>query len=292
MYLLQNVYSSKESTSYIVSNKLFSTREAAVEERDKAVENALANDYSCYDDDCIDTVDTTFCGKAICGPDFTDVWFITNMEKVEIDDSDETAMQAPPEDYDTLNQPIVEVNPIEDIKFFVENIGDYDKEIKRMTDNGTYEKFLAEVHNKIDWGEVGDNMRTAENEAIAQSVDEVLARKASCENDLTKRQLAAETVDILDEYLFDKGIVIPCASESEEEDRKESDSCCALYGCEYWNLVDFLDNALTANTLSKDEIARQLLEEFESLLKSKNIDLQAFKKERGVLQNSISFIIS
>ena len=196
------------------------------------------------------------------------------------------------ENYDVLDCPVVEVNPVEDIKFFLENNGDYDKEVERMTDDGIYEKFLAEVDNKIDWGEVGDNMRTAENEAIAQSVDEVLARKASCENDLTKRQLAAETVDILDEYLFDKGIVIPCASESEEEDRKESDSCCALYGCEYWNLVDFLDNALTANTLSKDEIARQLLEEFESLLKSKNIDLQAFKKERGVLQNSISFIIS
>ena len=197
------------------------------------------------------------------------------------------------EDFDVLDYPIVEVNPIEDIKFFVENNGGYDKEIERMTDNGIYEKFLAEVDNKIDWGEVGDNMRTAENEAIAQSVDEVLKRKAFCENDLTNRQLAAETADILEEYLFDKGIVIPCASESEEEDRKESDdSCCALYGSEYWNLVDFLDNALTANTLSKDEIACQLLEEFESLLKSKNIDLQAFKKERGVLQNSISFIIS
>lgn len=196
------------------------------------------------------------------------------------------------ENYDALDCPVVEVNPVEDIKFFLENIGDYDKEVERMTDDGIYEKFVAEVNNKIDWGEVGDNMRIAENEAIAQSVDEVLKRKAFCENDLTSRQLAAETVDILDEYLFDKGIVIPCASESEEEDRQESDSCCALYGSEYWNLVDFLDNALTANTLSKDEIACQLLEEFESLLKSKNIDLQAFKEERGALQNSISFIIS
>lgn len=106
------------------------------------------------------------------------------------------------EDFDILDCPIVEVNPIEDIKFFVENNGGYDKEIERMTDDGIYEKFLAEVDNKIDWGEVGDNMRTAENEAIAQSVDEVLKRKAFCENDLTNRQLAAETVDILEEYLF------------------------------------------------------------------------------------------
>lgn len=48
---------------------------------------------------------------------------------------------------------------------------------------------------------------------------------------------------------------------------------------------------MNANTLSGDEMAHQLLEEFESLLKSKNINLQAFKEERRALQNSISFII-
>ena len=44
MFLLQNVYTSKESTSYIVSSKLLQTLEAAIKERDDAVEDA--NNYS------------------------------------------------------------------------------------------------------------------------------------------------------------------------------------------------------------------------------------------------------
>lgn len=39
MFLLQNVYTSKESTSYIVSSKLLQTLEAAIKERDDAVED-------------------------------------------------------------------------------------------------------------------------------------------------------------------------------------------------------------------------------------------------------------
>ena len=91
MYLLQNVYTSKESASYIVSNKLFSTMEAAVKERYKAIEDAIVNEYSSYDDDSIDTVDTTLYDKAICGPDFVDAWFITNLKKLESNISDATA---------------------------------------------------------------------------------------------------------------------------------------------------------------------------------------------------------
>lgn len=278
MFLLQNVYTSNESTTYIVSSKMFQTLKAAIKERDDAVEDAIVNHYGDYDEDSID-VQESINSKCICGPDFMDVWFITNLDDVDNDDLGTDHL-------------IVEVNPEDDIKFFLENVGDYDKEIEHMTDDGTYEKFLAEVDNKIDWDEVGDNMRSAENDAIVKAADEVLARKASCENDFTRRQLAAEVVDILDEFLLNNGIVVPCASEFEEEDRKESDSCCALYGTEYWNLVNFLENALNDRAFSKYEIASQLLEEFESLLKSKNIDLPAFKKERAALLNSISFIIS
>ena len=45
MFLLQNVYTSKESTSYIVSSKLLQTLEAAIKERDDAVEDAVVNHY-------------------------------------------------------------------------------------------------------------------------------------------------------------------------------------------------------------------------------------------------------
>ena len=275
MFLLQNVYTSKESATDIVSSKMFQTLKAAIKERDDAVEDAIVNHYGDYDENSID-VQENINSKCICGPDFIDVWFITNLDDVDNDDLG-------------TDYPIVEVNPEDDIKYVFEESGAYDKEIKKLTANGTYEKFLAEVENHIDWDNVGDSMREVENDAIARAVDEVLG---ACENNITNCQLAAEIVDVLDEYLDDKGIVIPCASESEEEDRKESDSCCALYGSEYWNLVDFLESALNDRTLSEDEIASQLLEKFESLLKSKNIDLQAFKEEYEDLHTSISSIIS
>ena len=54
MFLLQNVYTSKESTSYIVSSKLLQTLEAAIKERNDAVEDAVVNHYGDYNEDSID----------------------------------------------------------------------------------------------------------------------------------------------------------------------------------------------------------------------------------------------
>lgn len=85
MFLLQNVYTSKESTSYIVSSKLLQTLEAAIKERDDAVEDAVVNHYGDYNEDSIDIQEGAN-SKCICGPDFMDVWFITNLNDVDSDD--------------------------------------------------------------------------------------------------------------------------------------------------------------------------------------------------------------
>lgn len=53
MFLLQNVYTSKESTSYIVSSKLLQTLEAAIKERDDAVEDAVVNHYGDYNEEFV-----------------------------------------------------------------------------------------------------------------------------------------------------------------------------------------------------------------------------------------------
>ena len=71
MFLLQNVYTSKESTSYIVSSKLLQTLEAAIKERDDAVEDAVVNHYGDYNEDSIDIQEGAN-SKCICGPDFMD----------------------------------------------------------------------------------------------------------------------------------------------------------------------------------------------------------------------------
>ena len=84
MFLLQNVYTSKESTSYIVSSKLLQTLEAAIKERDDAVEDAVVNHYGDYNEGSIDIQEGAN-SKCICGPDFMDVWFITNLNDVDSD---------------------------------------------------------------------------------------------------------------------------------------------------------------------------------------------------------------
>lgn len=59
-----------------------------------------------------------------------------------------------------------------------------------------------------------------------------------------KREMACYIVDMFDDLLEEKGIVIPCADESDEQDRFDSDSLACLYGMEYWNLVDRVEALL------------------------------------------------
>lgn len=160
MFLLQNVYTSKESTSYIVSSKLLQTLEAAIKERDDAVEDAVVNHYGDYNEDSIDIQEGAN-SKCICGPDFMDVWFITNLNDVDSDDLG-------------TDYPIVEVNPEDDIKYVLEESGAYDEEIERMTENGTYEEFIRKVKERIDWNNLQGRMIQAENEAISAAIDTII----------------------------------------------------------------------------------------------------------------------
>lgn len=160
MFLLQNVYTSKESTSYIVSSKLLQTLEAAIKERDDAVEDAVVNHYGDYNEDSIDIQEGAN-SKCICGPDFMDVWFITNLNDVDNDDLG-------------TDYPIVEVNPEDDIKYVLEESGAYDEETERMTENGTYEEFVRKVKERIDWNNLQGRMILAENEAISAAIDAII----------------------------------------------------------------------------------------------------------------------
>lgn len=99
--------------------------------------------------------------KCICGPDFMDVWFITNLNDVDSDDLG-------------TDYPIVEVNPEDDIKYVLEESGAYDEEIERMTENGTYEEFVRKVKEHIDWNNLQGRMIQAENEAISAAIDAII----------------------------------------------------------------------------------------------------------------------
>lgn len=113
-----------------------------------------------YGEDTIDIQEGAN-SKCICGSDFMDVWFITNLNDVDSDDLG-------------TDYPIVEVNPEDDIKYVLEESGAYDEEIERMTENGTYEEFVRKVKEHIDWNNLQGRMIQAENEAISAAIDAII----------------------------------------------------------------------------------------------------------------------
>ena len=60
----------------------------------------------------------------------------------------------------------------------------------------------------------------------------------------TKNNLAADIVDLFDEFLSEKDIEVPCSDPDEEDERHDNGNCACLYGMEYWNLVDQVEQLL------------------------------------------------
>ena len=64
----------------------------------------------------------------------------------------------------------------------------------------------------------------------------------------TKNNLAADIVDLFDEFLAKKNIEVPCSDPDEEAERHNDGNCACLYGMEYWGLVDLVEQILVENT--------------------------------------------
>lgn len=60
----------------------------------------------------------------------------------------------------------------------------------------------------------------------------------------TERDLAFYVVDIFEDLLDEKDIDIPCADSSEEDDRRENESAARIYGTEYGDLVNRIEELL------------------------------------------------
>ena len=52
------------------------------------------------------------------------------------------------------------------------------------------------------------------------------------------RELAANIIDIFEDFLASIGKVIPCSDPDTEEERAENDDAAAIYGEEYYALED------------------------------------------------------
>lgn len=60
----------------------------------------------------------------------------------------------------------------------------------------------------------------------------------------TERDLAFYVVDIFEDLLDEKDIDIPCADSSEEDDRRKNGSAARIYGTEYGDLVNRIEELL------------------------------------------------
>lgn len=56
--------------------------------------------------------------------------------------------------------------------------------------------------------------------------------------------LIGEIVEVFEELLDEKGIEIPCEDETEQRERYLDGNNAKIYGMEYWNLIDKIENLL------------------------------------------------
>lgn len=61
-----------------------------------------------------------------------------------------------------------------------------------------------------------------------------------------KHNLAADIVDLFDDFRAEKGIEIPCSDPDEEAERHDDGNCACLYGMEYADLIDKVVYILTS----------------------------------------------
>lgn len=59
-----------------------------------------------------------------------------------------------------------------------------------------------------------------------------------------KRELAIGIVALFENLLDEKGIEIPCNDQTEQRDRYDGDNSAKLYGMEYYNLLDAVEQLL------------------------------------------------
>lgn len=59
-----------------------------------------------------------------------------------------------------------------------------------------------------------------------------------------KNKLATEIVEVFEKLLDEKGIEIPCDDEEEQKNRYYDENCAKLYGMEYYNLLNTIENLL------------------------------------------------
>lgn len=76
----------------------------------------------------------------------------------------------------------------------------------------------------------------------------ILEENKNTETEERSMSLAHEIVELFENLLEEKGIEIPCKDEAEQSERHEGGNVAKLYGMEYANLIDKVEELLAAET--------------------------------------------
>lgn len=81
------------------------------------------------------------------------------------------------------NEATIQITPIDDIKFMLEESGCYESEIEMMKASGTYDAFVKRVYETIDWSHLFERMTQMENETISATIDTLIHQDVSGEEE-------------------------------------------------------------------------------------------------------------
>lgn len=82
-------------------------------------------------------------------------------------------------------------------------------------------------------------------------------------------EYAAAIVEVFEDYLDSFNVRIPCESPDEEKERKYGDNDAALYGSEYWQIVDDIEAWLNQNEDETSNLSDYFIEAINKFLDSK-----------------------
>lgn len=87
----------------------------------------------------------------------------------------------------------------------------------------------------------------------------------------TIHEVSYNVVEVFEDYLESLNVVIPCADADEESERLEDDNAAALYGEEYWRLIDEAENWFCSFPLLAEVYSSKFLAAFDELLDAKGL---------------------
>lgn len=79
----------------------------------------------------------------------------------------------------------------------------------------------------------------------------------------TIHEVSYNVVEVFEDYLESLDVVIPCADADEESERLEDDNAAALYGEEYWRLIDEAENWFCSFPLLAEVYSSKFLAAFD-----------------------------